>query len=78
MVYTDVLRSGMKKGPNAEHIEEMVKKTGLEIYANGGISSMKDLELLYGIGVAGVLTSSVIYDDKINLQKANELFAGNQ
>lgn len=73
--YTDILRNGMHKGPNIEHTAEVVRKTGLDIIANGGIFSMKDLEQLHEIGVKGAIVDSAMYDGKIDLIKAKELFA---
>ena len=73
--YTDILRNGMQKGPNIENAAEMVRKTGLDIIANGGIFSMKDLEVLHGIGVKGAIVDSAMYDGKIDLNKAKSLFA---
>lgn len=73
--YTDILRNGMQKGPNIENAAEMIRKTGLDIIANGGIFSMKDLEVLHGIGVKGAIVDSAMYDGKIDLNKAKSLFA---
>src|SRR5690606_10287661 len=46
IIYTDIAKDGMLQGPNIHYTAEMVEETGLKIIASGGISSIKDLEIL--------------------------------
>ncbi|NLP35741.1 MAG: 1-(5-phosphoribosyl)-5-[(5-phosphoribosylamino)methylideneamino]imidazole-4-carboxamide isomerase [Clostridiales bacterium] len=77
VVYTDISKDGMLQGPNIEHTKEMVKLTGLQIIASGGISSMKDLEMVQEIGVYGAIIGKALYEKKIVLNKAVNMFETN-
>lgn len=70
VIYTDIARDGMLSGPNFERTEEMICKTGMEIIASGGVSSMEDLERLEKIGAAGAIIGKAIYEKKVNLAEA--------
>lgn len=74
IVYTDISKDGMLMGPNVEHTKEMVEVTGLNIIASGGVSSMKDLEALDQIKVSGAIIGKALYENRIQLDQAVELF----
>lgn len=70
IVYTDIAKDGMLQGPNIEHTKEMVDVTGLNIIASGGVSSMKDLEVLNSIQTAGAIIGKALYENRIDLKEA--------
>lgn len=72
--YMDIARDGLMAGPNIEHISEMVKATGLNVIVSGGIYTLKDLELVQQIGVHGAIIDRALYEKKIELKEAIELF----
>lgn len=72
--YTDILRNEMRKGPNVEHTKEILKIAGLDVIVNGGLDSMKDLELVNEIQVYGAIVDRALYDKKIELEQAIRLF----
>lgn len=74
IIYTDISKDGMLQGPNVEHTKVMVEATGLDIIASGGISSLKDLETLGTINVQGAIIGKALYENRINLKEAIELF----
>ncbi len=74
IVYTDISKDGMLQGPNISHTKEMVEVTGLDIIASGGVSSLKDLEMLEEIKVYGAIVGKALYENKIELKKAVNLF----
>ena len=74
VVYTDISKDGMLQGPNIPHTREMVQETGLNIIASGGISSLKDLELLQEIDVYGAIIGKALYENKIEFKKAVTMF----
>lgn len=74
VIYTDIARDGMLSGPNFERTEEMIRETGMEIIASGGVSSMEDLVRLSEIGCAGAIIGKAIYEKKVNLAEAVERF----
>lgn len=72
IVYTDINRDGMLSGPNFEYTEKMVRETGLDIIASGGVSTVEDLEKLVKTDVEGAIIGKAIYEKKINLKEALE------
>ena len=55
IIYTDISRDGMLKGPNIRAMEEMVKAVGMEVIASGGVTSIQDIKDLKNAGVAGAI-----------------------
>ncbi len=74
IVYTDISKDGMLQGPNIQYTAEMVEATGLNVIASGGISSLKDLEMLRDCGVYGAIIGKALYENRIDLKQAIELF----
>lgn len=74
VIYTDIARDGMLTGPNFERTEEMIKETGMDIIASGGVSCMEDLVRLNEIGCAGAIIGKAIYEKRVNLAEAVERF----
>lgn len=74
IVYTDISKDGMLQGPNISHTKQMVMETGLNIIASGGISSLKDLEMLEEIDVYGAIIGKALYENRIDLKKAVNMF----
>ncbi len=74
IIYTDISKDGMLQGPNIAHTYELVEETGLNIIASGGISSLKDLEKLEEIHVYGAIMGKALYENKIDLKKAINMF----
>lgn len=74
IVYTDIAKDGMLQGPNIHYTAEMVEKTGLNIIASGGVSSLKDLELLKEINVYGAIIGKALYEKKIDFKQAVTMF----
>ena len=72
IVFTDIARDGMLSGPNLEALGDFAWRTGLKIFASGGVSSMEDLELLKTLekdGVDQVISGKAIYEGKLNLKE---------
>jgi len=74
VVYTDVSKDGMMGGPNLTHTKEMIDKTGLDIIASGGVSQMKDLCDLDGIGAKGAVIGKALYEERIDLSDVVAMF----
>ncbi len=73
VIYTDVLKDGTLKGPNIKAIKSLLKETGMEVIASGGISSLADLQklkLLEKKGVTGVIIGKALYEGKFTLAEA--------
>lgn len=73
IVYTDIHRDGMKKGPNVEATGALARAISIPVIASGGISGLSDvLEILplSKIGVIGMITGRALYDGSLDLAEA--------
>lgn len=69
---TSIARDGMLQGPDVESLKEACKFPGIDVIAAGGISSLKDLEALKGVGVKGVVVGKALYEGRFTLKEALE------
>ncbi|MCC8097465.1 MAG: tRNA-dihydrouridine synthase, partial [Eubacterium sp.] len=74
VIYTDISKDGMMTGPNIEATKEMIEKTGLNIIASGGISSLEDIENVYKTGAYGVIIGKALYNGSVNLSEVIEKY----
>lgn len=72
IIYTDISRDGMLKGPNLKAMEEMVKAVDIEVIASGGVASLQDIRSLKEIGVSGAIIGKALYTGDIDLTEAIE------
>lgn len=70
IIYTDISRDGMLKGPNLLAMSEMAKAVGIEVIASGGVSCLKDIVDLKSTGVRGVIVGKALYTNNIDLKEA--------
>lgn len=73
IIYTDISRDGMLKGPNIEGTKALAQAVHIPIIASGGVSNIEDikkLKELESVGVAGVITGKAIYTGNLNLAEA--------
>jgi phosphoribosylformimino-5-aminoimidazole carboxamide ribotide isomerase len=67
---TDVSKDGALAGPSVSLYETIVKEfPTLHFVASGGVSSLKDLELLEKAGCSGVIIGKAIYEGRISLKE---------
>ena len=74
IVYTDISKDGMLMGPNVEATKALSNACGLDVIASGGVSSLKDLELIQTSGVHGAIIGKALYENRVNLASAIEMF----
>lgn len=67
IVYTDISRDGMMTGTAVNDVARLVKETGLDIIASGGVASMADIEAARDAGAAGIIVGKAIYENKVRL-----------
>ncbi len=72
IIYTDISRDGMMKGPNLKAMEEMVKAVNIEVIASGGVSTLQDVKNLKDIGMPGAIIGKALYTGAIDLKEAIE------
>ncbi|MDI6702264.1 1-(5-phosphoribosyl)-5-[(5-phosphoribosylamino)methylideneamino]imidazole-4-carboxamide isomerase [Methanothermobacter wolfeii] len=70
ILFTNVDFEGLLKGFDVKPVLELVESIEIPVVYSGGVSSIKDIELLSGTGVAGVVIGSAIYRKKIDFQEA--------
>ncbi|MFA5156393.1 MAG: 1-(5-phosphoribosyl)-5-[(5-phosphoribosylamino)methylideneamino]imidazole-4-carboxamide isomerase [Candidatus Omnitrophota bacterium] len=73
VIYTDISKDGMLKGPNIKGIKALLKESRLKVVASGGISSLEDimkLKLLEKDGVSGIIIGKALYEGKFTLTQA--------
>jgi phosphoribosylformimino-5-aminoimidazole carboxamide ribotide isomerase len=68
VICTDISKDGMLQGPSVE-LYKKVLKVFPEMYlvASGGVSSLKDLEMLAEAGLPAVIFGKAIYEGRIKL-----------
>ena len=70
VVYTDIAKDGMMKGPNFAAYEKLVKETKIQFIASGGVSRLEDLKQLAKIGVYGTILGKALYEGAFTLEEA--------
>lgn len=70
IIYTDISRDGMLKGPNIAAMEKMKKRTGMTVIASGGVSRIQDIIDLKDCGMDGVVIGKALYTGDIDLSEA--------
>lgn len=70
IIFTDISKDGMLSGPNVLWTKAMVDKTGINIIASGGISSLEDIKAVREAGVAGVIVGKALYNGNFSLKEA--------
>ena len=69
VIYTDISRDGKIQGTNLELYKELSQIEGLDIVASGGISSLKEIEILKN-EVYGAILGKALYLGAIDLKEA--------
>jgi phosphoribosylformimino-5-aminoimidazole carboxamide ribotide isomerase len=67
LVYTDIGRDGMLRGPNLGAMRDMARTVAVPVIASGGVSSAADVLRLAETGVVGCIIGRALYEGKINL-----------
>jgi len=76
LIYTDISKDGTLAGPNILAIKELLKATGLNVIASGGVSGLKDLLKLNKLkkqGLSGVIIGKALYEGRFTLVEALKL-----
>ena len=76
VIYTDISKDGALVGPNIQGIKELIRETGLDVIASGGVSGLKDLIKLKSLqkkGLSGVIVGKALYEGKFTLVEALKL-----
>ncbi len=74
IIYTDVEREGMLAGINIDYAKELILDTDMEVIVSGGITSLKDIEMLNEAGAHGVLLGKSLYEHRLEMNMILEHF----
>ena len=70
IIYTDISRDGMLKGPNHQAMKEMADSVSMDVIASGGVSRLTDIVDLKQTGVSGVIVGKALYTGNVDLKEA--------
>lgn len=70
IVYTDIMRDGLRQGPNFEMYERLTANTSIAVIAAGGITTTDDIHHLAECGVEGAIIGRALYDGTIRFREA--------
>ncbi|WP_405575522.1 1-(5-phosphoribosyl)-5-[(5-phosphoribosylamino)methylideneamino]imidazole-4-carboxamide isomerase [Winogradskyella sp. Asnod2-B02-A] len=73
VICTDIAKDGMLQGTSNELYAEIISKSKVNLIASGGVSSLRDLELVKEIGCEGVILGKAIYEGNISLKELQKL-----
>jgi len=70
IICTDISKDGMLQGPALELYKKMLAaQPDMYLIASGGVSSIRDIELLHEAAVPAVITGKAIYEGRITLKE---------
>jgi len=76
VVYTDIARDGMLKGPNTAALAALAAAVDVPIVASGGVSSSLDVARLAETQVAGCIIGRALYEGTVTLADALQAARG--
>ena len=78
VICTDISKDGMLQGTAIDLYKKMLaSQPNLYIIASGGVSSIKDVELLHESSIPAVIIGKAIYEGKIKLKELTHLILNN-
>jgi phosphoribosylformimino-5-aminoimidazole carboxamide ribotide isomerase len=66
---TDVKRDGVGTGVDVRSAVELQEKTGLQVVASGGVSTLEDVRRVKEAGLAGVIIGRALYEGNLSLKE---------
>lgn len=72
VICTDIDKDGMLGGPSIALYKQILQEAPVQLIASGGVTTMKDVELVEKIGCAGVIIGKAIYEGKITLKELSK------
>jgi phosphoribosylformimino-5-aminoimidazole carboxamide ribotide isomerase len=73
VIYTDISRDGMMRGPDLAGTRQIIHETGINVIASGGVSSLEDLKSIQALGAEGAIIGQALYIGAIDLREAIHL-----
>jgi len=74
VICTDISKDGMLQGTAIELYKKMLaSQPDLYLIASGGVSEMKDVEMLHEASIPAVIIGKAIYEGRIKLKELTRL-----
>jgi phosphoribosylformimino-5-aminoimidazole carboxamide ribotide isomerase len=73
IVYTDITRDGMMRGPNVEALAEMAAAVPLPVIASGGVTTLDNVRDLMKKKLFGCIIGRALYEGQIDLSTVLEM-----
>lgn len=70
VIYTDISKDGMMNGTNLDIYKVLCQTKYPKITASGGISSLKEIEILKNMGIYAAILGKSLYEGAIDLSQA--------
>jgi phosphoribosylformimino-5-aminoimidazole carboxamide ribotide isomerase len=70
ILYTDVAKDGMMKGPNFEQTRAMAQAGKVRVIASGGVGNIEHIRQLTTIGAWGAIVGRSLYEGTVDLREA--------
>ncbi|TMN22518.1 1-(5-phosphoribosyl)-5-[(5-phosphoribosylamino)methylideneamino]imidazole-4-carboxamide isomerase [Lentibacillus cibarius] len=72
IIYTDILKDGMLKGPNFQELKTINELTSINVIASGGVSSVSDVQRLKEMDLYGAIIGKALYDGTLSFKTVRE------
>lgn len=76
LLYTDVARDGLRRGPNVAATAELSRHVSIDVIASGGVGELDDLVRLRDAGIAAVVVGRALYDHRFTVAEAVRIAHG--
>jgi phosphoribosylformimino-5-aminoimidazole carboxamide ribotide isomerase len=76
LLYTDVLRDGLRTGPNVAATAALAAGAGCDVIASGGVGSLDDLAALRDAGIPAAVVGRALYDRRFTVAEAARVAHG--
>lgn len=79
VIYTDISKDGMLKGPNMEGLRHVLNWAGMRVILSGGISSIEDVlacAQIKAVNFEGVIIGKALYEKRFDLREVFQLLRG--
>ena len=75
IIYTDISKDGMLKGPNVDETEELANFSNIPVIASGGVRNLEDLKsLAESKKIFGAICGKSLYEGSLELDEAIKFF----
>ncbi|WP_163971782.1 1-(5-phosphoribosyl)-5-[(5-phosphoribosylamino)methylideneamino]imidazole-4-carboxamide isomerase [Oceanobacillus halotolerans] len=68
IVYTDIFKDGMLKGPNFTELQTINEATTIQVIASGGVTTEDDVKKLQSLNLYGAIIGKALYDGTLSLE----------